>query len=266
MTRIHKVMNCKDFDEKKFVPGSFGSPKVDGVRAFFYPTEPYLLSRDNKPLRGFDHIIQIFRDHGVLDTVDMEIWIPRMANWNVMAGAIRNHSLVPNARASILDIPSHPLNFIDRLHGVYTLSRMSKFFDAYHQVRLTTVDEVHELYRRAIEASFEGLVVKTPDHRYRDTRSYDWMRMVPIHSEDCKVLGVYEGKGKMAYIAGGLFIDFKGIRCKVGTMKGMTYGDRAELWENQDKYIGMTCEVEYKELQPSGKPRQPRFKGWRYDK
>jgi len=49
-------------------------------------------------------------------------------------------------------------------------------------------------------------------------------------------------------------------------MKGMTYEDRRELLENAESYIDVIAEIEYKNLQPSGKPRQPRFKGWRRDK
>jgi ATP-dependent DNA ligase len=127
--------------------------------------------------------------------------------------------------------------------------------------------DVMKHYETALSSGYEGIVWKSLDHRYENKRNFDWMRMVPVKSEDCEVLGVYEGKGKMAGIAGGIYIDFKGIRCKCGTMKGMTYEDREELLANADNYVGQClAEVEYKELQPSGKPRQPRFKRWRWDK
>lgn len=262
----HKVMNCKDFLPEKFVPGSLGTFKVDGVRAFYYPRTPHLISRDNKPLYGFQHIIDIMERYNIDEPVDMELWIPDIDDWNKMAGLIRNHNSVPEARATVIDLPGYNVMMLDRSACIHMLASLDDVFDPYNPRRLTTVQEAYAMHIEALSKGYEGVVIKTPNHLYRNSRSYDWMRIVPIGSEDCKILDIYEGKGKMSGMLGGFIVDFKGIKCKVGTLLGFDYPMRQEAWEDPDLYIGMTLEVEFKELQPSGKPRQPRGKGIRYDK
>jgi len=189
--------------------------------------------------------------------VDMELTVPGM-EFNELSGVIRNHDKSPEAEAWVIDIPS-PGDLVERLarrpivlkwlphYKVYTLARIQSYYD------MCIIED-------------EGIVWKSIDHEYKNKRDWNWMRMVPVPSKDCVCLGVYEGNGKMAGIAGGILVDFNGITCKVGTMKGMTYEDRQELLDNCESYIGVTAEIHYKNLQPSGKPRQPRFKGWRWDK
>ncbi len=255
----HLVMLCKDYDPRKFRPGAV-SPKVDGVRGYYYPGEKDCLwSRQDKPIHGMRHIIKEIGDYPW--PLDMELYVPG-AEFNVSSGLVRSHSPTPEVIGHMIDVvrkgdlqerlsfrPPTGQNII-RLPN-YRVSSHGAFM-AYH--------------KRFIEQGYEGSVIKSLHHRYEDKRGFDWMREVPIKSEDCECLGVYEGNGKMYGIAGGIWIKFNGIECKCGTMKGLTYEDRRYLLENEDEFIGMVAEIEYKNLQPSGKPRQPRFKGWRYDK
>lgn len=255
----HKVMNCKDFDEKKWHAHGCVGYKYDGVRAFYYPGESLLWSRDEKPLRGFDHIIDDLKHCGW--PVDMELYIHGM-EFNKLSGVIRNHDPSPEVLAGIIDVVC-PGDLAQRF------DQRPKDTEFVHKIlhwKSPTLSHFWAVYKTVINHGYEGVVWKSIAAPYENKRNFNWMREVPIRSEDCKCTGVYEGKGKMAGIAGGIYIDFKGLQCKVGTMKGMTYEDREELLENADQYIGATCEVQYKNLQPTGKPRQPRFKGWRWDK
>ena len=88
--------------------------------------------------------------------------------------------------------------------------------------------------------------------------------MVPLESEDVPCTGIFEGTGKYEFSAGGIYVDFNGVQVKVGT--GFSDRDRKKMWEDQDHYIGLISEIEFKEKTKNGSMRQPRFKGWRLDK
>jgi len=258
--RNHVVRNCKEFDEKRWHKNGCTSLKLDGVRGFYYPGEQRLVSRQNKPIFGMDHILEALE--GYSWPIDMELFIPGL-EFNKMSGLIRNHDATPEAQCHIIDIPS-PGGLVERL----ARRPRADDFTVFHlpHFRTSKLEYVRGYYNQWLRAGHEGLVWKSLNHEYLNKRDWNWMRMVPVPTADCKCTGVYEGKGKMAGIAGGIYVDFNGIECKVGTMKGLTYEDRAELLENKESYIGVYAEIHYKNLQVSGKPRQPRFKAWRWDK
>lgn len=254
----HLVMNCKDFNEARFKPGVI-SPKVDGVRAYYYPGQKELTSRSNKPIRGMDHIIADLQD--MKHPVDMELHVPGL-EFNEVSGIIRNHQNTPQVVAHVIDIVA-PGGIIDRLA---LRPRATSSVINIPNYRIHSIEAFWKIHYKFIDLEYEGSVIKTYEHLYRNNRSFDWMREVPIKSEDCTILDGYEGKGKMAGMLGGFIIDFCGIACKVGTLKDVDYAMRQKIWYNLDEYIGQAIEVQYKNLQPSGKPRQPRMKAFRWDK
>jgi len=258
---IHRVRNCKDFEEERFRKGTI-SPKIDGVRAFYYPGQRNLVSRQNKPIYGMDHIMDQLV--GVDVCLDMELHIPGL-EFNELSGLIRNHNATPEAIGYVFDSPGQGdlRERFDRARGALYKRPALKLVQHYV---VKTLPQYMFKHKQFLKEGHEGSVWKSVEHEYLNKRDWNWMRLVPIASEDCEVLDVYEGNGKMAGIAGGILINFKGIVCKCGTMKGLDYAAREELLSNKDYYIGLVAEIQYKNLQPSGKPRQPRFKGWRHDK
>ncbi len=254
----HRVRNCKDFVPKRFKPG-YTSPKLDGVRAFYYPGQGTLMSRQNKPIYGMDHILEELHDFP--HALDMEL-VVRGLEFNKLSGVIRNHNPTPEVDAHIIDAVVSG-NLIDRLRlrplTTSSVSRIPHYF-------VNSLEQFWSRHIQFLDEGFEGSVWKSVDHKYLNKRDWDWMREVPVSSEDCVITGFYEGTGKMSGMLGGFYIDFKGLKCKVGTLKGIDYAERVQIWENQNEYIGLVIEVQFKNLQPSGKPRQPRMKGFRYDK
>ena len=252
------VMNCKDFDPKHFRGGAV-SPKIDGIRAYYYPGQRELISRSNKPIRGMGHIVA---DLWHMEyPVDMELCVPGL-EFNEVSGIIRNHSYTPQVQAHVIDIVTPgAIEYRLSLRPPETNSVL-----CIPNYRVTSLEHFWKLHDRFLDQGHEGTVIKTFDHLYRNNRSWDWMREVPVKSEDCTILDGYEGKGKMEGMLGGFIIDFCGIECKVGTLKDIDYSMRQKIWHYLDSYIGQVIEVQYKNLQPSGKPRQPRMKTFRWDK
>lgn len=252
----HKVRNCKEFDPKKFHKHGCVSYKEDGVRAFYYPGEDLLWSRQEKPIYGMDHIVQELKDQDTGWPIDMELTIEGMG-FNESSGIIRNHDASPQVRAGVIDVVC-PGDILQRFKQRPV---PMEFVHLISHWRISSLTQLTRKYDEALILGMEGIVWKSINHDYSNKRNFDWMRLVPIKSEDCEVLDIYEGKGKMSGILGGFIIKFGEHECKVGTLKDFTYADREEVWLNGgEDYIGQIIQVEYKELQPSGRPRQPRFK------
>lgn len=254
------VMLCEDLSRVKLKFPCMVSPKYDGVRATWHPGDTYLTSRNEKPIFGMGHIIEEFSRQGC-GPQDMELIVPNM-EFNKLSGLIRNHSATPQAVAMVIDTPTEG-NLLDRLSRRATDSAC---IQGIPHTMVITFDEISDYYDTYINAGLEGVVVKTLDHKYSGRRSYDWMRLVPVKSIDVLVTGLYEGEGKLKDKCGGFYFVFNGHICKCGTMLGITEDERGYMWFAKNEYIGRTAIVEFKELQPSGKPRQPRSKGWRTDK
>jgi len=168
-----------------------------------------------------------------------------------------------NARAHIIDIPDVQGFIIDRLARRPPESEYVRHIPHYKVLRRKDVDRYYEKF---ISEGYEGLVWKSFEHVYRGHRSWHWLRLVPTKTYDVEVIKLYEGVGKLAKMCGGFYFKLNGLLCKCGTMKDITHEERAYMWVYQSQYVGRIAEVEIKEFQPSGMPRQPRFKRWRDDK
>jgi hypothetical protein len=252
-------MNCSEFTEDKFRAG-YISPKIDGVRGFYLPWSKTIVSRDQKTLIGLDHIERAFGDYPYVS--DMELAIPGM-EFNQMSGLIRNHNPVPEVVAHIIDTPGLdcvPIKarLLARVESNDVLLRIPHY-------PVKTLKAFYDWHKKFLQQGYEGSVWKAPNEVYWSTRK--WLRLVPINKADVQITGSYEGKGKFANMLGGFYFSFNGYDdCKVGTLKGITMEDRQLIWDNKDTFIGKWMELCYKELQPSGMMRQPRFKWFRHDK
>lgn len=257
-----KVMLCHDLEDKKVVYPSCVGPKIDGVRAFYEPGASYLISRNDKPIYGMEHIIEQLSN--IAHPVDMELSIPGM-EFNELSGLIRNHKETPTAVGHIIDMVI-PGTWQERRVIVRSLPE-SETIKIIPHWKVTNMAQIIAAYTKFLDEGYEGLVWKTLTNKYEDKRSWEWLRLVPNKMIDVEVVSVYEGTGKMKGMAGGFYFEYNGHPdCKCGTMLGIDYQARRDMLEHSYEYIGRTAIVEFKELQPSGKPRQPRFKGWRYDK
>ncbi len=129
-------------------------------------------------------------------------------------------------------------------------------FDTTDCVRLMdgiTVDlntaEGHDVMRRyandAVEAGFEGIMIKDMDAPYECRRSTFWMKWKPVITVDLTVVGFEEGTGRNQGRLGAFICegedDNRNIRVNVGS--GLSDDDRVNYWDNADSLIGDVVEV-----------------------
>lgn len=112
---------------------------------------------------------------------------------------------------------------------------------------------------------YDGAIIRRKDAPWTKgaSKNGEAIKVKPVRSLDLEVHGWFHGKGKHAERAGGITVLYRGVQTDVGT--GFTDREREEIASAGEAPCGI-AEVEFMELTADGKLREPRFKGWRYDK
>lgn len=112
---------------------------------------------------------------------------------------------------------------------------------------------------------YDGAIIRRKDAPWTTgaSKNGEAIKVKPVQSLDLEVHGWYRGEGKHAGRAGGITVLYKGVQTDVGT--GFSDRERQEIADAGQAPCGV-AEVEFMELTADGKLREPRFKGWRYDK
>jgi len=253
------IMLLKTFDPEKAKYPLVAAIKKDGVRARAVAYE--MFTRAGHRFIGFDHIENELEKYNF--EKDGEMMVPGI-DFDGASGLIRNHQSVPNAVYWLFDIPGLDISKWARYLFMLRNIQVTNCIKIVPHYWIKNEAQLMAIYEGVLLAGEEGLVVYTNNHEYRDARSWDWTRLVPKKAADCQVIGFEEGKGRLAGSLGKIIVDFKGIAVKVGT--GFTDAQRKNIWFNQIHNMGKIAECEYKEETKNGSMRQPRFKGFRYDK
>jgi DNA ligase-1 len=99
--------------------------------------------------------------------------------------------------------------------------------------------------KEAIEAGYEGIMIKDPNAMYECKRSASWLKQKPFIEVSLTVTAVEEGTGKNEGRLGALICegedDGKVIHVNVGS--GFTDDQRTEYWSDKDTMLGQIVEV-----------------------
>ena len=295
------VMLLKTFAPQKVTYPCLAAVKKDGVRGRMVGQ---MLSRQGHKLIGHSHIEDELQK--CPHDFDGELCVPGLC-FDEASGLIRNDDPTPNSVYWIFDIPSMPGTKQERYAELAELlfDPMNKYpmIQIIPHFEITNEVELKSFYKDALSAGEEGIVIYDPDSEYIDGRPGTWTRLVPIQSEDCPVIGFFEGKGKHAGSLGGIIVDYKGHKVRVGTgfsekilktqlkqlvspidkslytseskkLHGLSLAQvsplwlkiRQFIWDNREEFLGVIAKLEFKEKTKAGSLRQPRFKTWRFDK
>jgi DNA ligase-1 len=108
---------------------------------------------------------------------------------------------------------------------------------------------------QAITAGFEGLMIRTLSGFYVAGRSWNLMKLKPLHRATVTITGVNEGYEKYNNSLGSFDVAFGNVKFKVGGGR-ITTAMRDEIWTNRTEYPGRSLVIEYRELTKSGIPAQ----------
>jgi DNA ligase-1 len=247
---------------KGVMPESYAvEPKIDGVRVIVEVCRQTLAvamkTRNGNPLPSIAHLGYWFADaaqqHGVF-TFDCEA--VSGADFYDAVGAVRSSEPAKDAFLWLLDLPDDVGTYRERR----ALMAKFCFSDSVRLVESFMGITPNDAFRRFVSQGFEGAMVKDADAPYmQGKRSNAWLKVKAVDAEDCPVVSVHEGEGRLTGTMGHVVVENNGRLVRVGG--GFTDEQRATIWANRDTVIGSWLEVTFQSKTPDGSMRHPRIRG-----
>jgi DNA ligase 1 len=243
-------------------------PKLDGVRALLIidadAKSATIYSRNGKILENFGHITQGIEDNIELFersvVIDGEVvsssfqelmkQVHRKSDADAEDARLMAFDIIPlsefiagkstmgqRRRSNLLRSMKATL---DKVGGIDIIPQKEVDLD-------TAVGQMEfkQYNKEAIDAGFEGIMIKDVDAPYVCKRHVAWLKQKPFIEVSLAVVAVEEGTGKNAGRLGALICegedDGKKIRVNVGS--GLTDEQRDEFWADQAALMGQIVEV-----------------------
>lgn len=260
--------------------GVYASPKLDGYRclAVIAGGSVTLYSRNGSVYTNFPIIEQqllsmVSEDINLV--LDGEIMSDDFQSMQQSAFASTRGTTVGDVTFHIFDyIPysewqsgKFKMKKSDRLTLLNKMDKVIKGRDnivLVDQERVDSIDRVLQLEKQYMALGYEGVMVVPDIPYYKGRKSNKLMKFKTMLSQDCEIVGFYEGtagtrnEGRL----GGLVLKQEnGLTCECGS--GFSDEDRDYIWRNQSQFLGRTAEVKYQELTNHNVMRFPIFMRWR---
>lgn len=254
--------------EKKIAGKKLLEPKLDGVRVITIVNAANktatMYSRNGKVLENFGHItaaieanIELFERSVVLDGEMVS------SSFQALMKQVHRKSDAETSDAQLMLFDVLPLSEFQKGESTMGQKRRSNLLrsmkatldkvgsiDIIPQIEVDLGSYVGELQfkqynKDAIEAGYEGIMIKDVDATYECKRSASWLKMKPFIEVSLTVTAVEEGTGKNVGKLGALICegedDGKKIQVNVGS--GLTDDQRAEFWADQQDLLGQIVEI-----------------------
>jgi DNA ligase-1 len=131
--------------------------------------------------------------------------------------------------------------------------------------KMSTLSEVKKWQQTFEAAGYEGCMVNPNIPYYIGRKTNALLKFKSMHTQDCKIIGFFEGKGRLEGTLGGVIVlQENGLTGEVGS--GFTDYDRAYIWEHREMFENYIIEVQFQELTDDGYMRFPVLKTFRNDK
>jgi DNA ligase-1 len=254
--------------EKKIKGVRLLEPKLDGVRCITivnYESRTVVqYTRNGKVLENFSHIAD-----GLLANID-DIGRSYVLDGEVVSSSFqtlmkqvhrKDDVKATDARLMLFDIV--PLSEFQKGKSTLGQRRRTNLLKTFKPVfdkagsidviEQTEVDldgyvgelQFKQFNKDAIEAGFEGIMIKNPDAVYECKRSTSWLKQKPFIEVSLTVTAVEEGTGRNEGKLGALICEGvdDGKRIVVNVGSGFTDIDRDEFWTSKDAMVGQIVEV-----------------------
>lgn len=285
------MLACETPEDLESLKGFFpmlGSYKLDGIRAIV--RSGVLVSRTLKPIPSA--FCQEKFAPG-LEGLDGELLVPKQHGptiYHDTYSAVMTHGSKEPVNFWVFDKVSDPLKpYYDR-HG-----DLQEFWGEVEEVRfleqrqLNSADEILEMETEALAKGFEGLIIRRTDapykygrstskeaylvkvKRFKDAEAYICGFEELMHNENEKTtdaLGLsvrssHKANQVSSGTLGSLRCRFPGKFSEFNIGTGFDAALRQEIWDNQDRYLGMHVKFKFLEYGTKDLPRHPVFLGFR---
>lgn len=138
---------------------------------------------------------------------------------------------------------------------------------------LRNESDIVKFYRKALQAGYEGLMLKDPNGGYHVSRNASdrpsfWMKLKPEKDETVKIIGALEGTGRNRGRLGAFLCKSLNGKRKYRVGGGFKDVQRDEFWKKRKSLIGKKIDVLVQDEDGSNSDiiaRFPRFKRFRED-
>lgn len=279
-------MLAKRFDEQghKIVYPAFVQPKFDGHRciAVVKDGKATLWSRTRKPITGLPHIVKDIEAfvagtrHSLYKNciLDGELYNhDYRTRFEDLSSFIRTPEPQPGCEAvqyHIYDQANCAGTQVERLVLVDSIRNAKRpYLVGVETVQVNDEDELMVAFENFLEQGYEGAMVRNADGEYVNKRSADLQKIKEFDDAEFKVVGVEEGRGKMAghaifvcvtenkpYPCGTTnFVPPAGVEFRA-KMKGKAEVLK-EFFEHPERAVGRMMTVKYQGF--TNKNNKPRF-------
>jgi DNA ligase-1 len=254
--------------EKKITGVKLLEPKLDGVRCITivnYESRTVVqYTRNGKVLENFSHIadglLAVIDDIGRSFVLDGEVV---STSFQTLMKQVHRKDDVQASDARLMLFDIVPLSEFQKGKSVMGQRRRSALlktfkpiFDKCGHVDIIDQTEVDlgtyvgelqfkQFNKDAIDAGYEGIMIKDPNAVYECKRSTSWLKQKPFIEVSLTVTAIEEGTGKNEGRLGALICegtdDGKAIVVNVGS--GFTDDQRTEYWNDKESMVGQIVEV-----------------------
>lgn len=221
----------------------YGQPKLDGIRcvAILKDGKCTLWSRTRKPITGVPHIAKAIEQQFDFDVIlDGEAYSHLYKNdFEKIVSFVRQETPIAGHEV----VQYHIYDYITDL----TQSQRAVFLNTYKVkdplvlVKTVTIEneiEMAEWFQDFRKQGYEGLMLRNSDGLYVNKRSYDLQKVKEFEDAEFKIVGIDEGKGKLAGHVGSFVCETKDGKLFNAKMKGdlsnlKKYFDDHSLWKGK---------------------------------
>ncbi len=285
MSVIFKPMLATDYEEDKLRLPVLASPKLDGVRAII--RDGYVYSRSNKLIPN-KYVQKLFKH---LDFFDGELVVGDPTSptcYRDTVSGVMSEDGEPDVWFYVFDhIGDLTLPYTKRAAQI---ARQLKKTDKVRLVEQIPIEDLEGLAiyeARMLDLGYEGVMVRDQNAPYKQGRSTVregyLLKVKRFMDAEATIVGFEErmhngneatinelgrtkrsshkanksGRGDL----GALIVEMDGMRFNIGT--GFTDAERAEIWNNKDKYLGKQVKFKYLPVGMKDLPRHPVYLGLR---
>lgn len=256
------------FDEQghKISYPAFAQPKFDGHRCIAVVDAKgfcSLWSRTRKPITGLPHLIRDIEDWGLTTKrtdviLDGELYNhDYRAKFEELSSFIRNEDPKPGheiVQYHIYDTAA-PGTFAERHAALCAFP----FVGAMRKVETVPVDDEDDLmlaHERFLVQGYEGTIARNAAGLYVNKRSYDLQKVKEFIDEEFVIVGVEEGRGKLA--GHGIFVCVTGDRVEFRAKMTGDMDNLKKYFEHPRSVIGKLLTVKFQGYTAkNGVPRFP---------
>lgn len=242
---------------------AFAQPKLDGHRCIgtIEDGSPSMWSRTRKPIKSLPHIVDVLMNIDSA-TLDGELYNhDYREKFEELTSFIRQQS-EPKPGHEVVEYHIYDLAMEGTFEG--RLDALNELFLAIGEdgplkmvetIKVRDEDALMEAFEHFTKQGYEGAMVRNAEGLYVNKRSYDLQKVKEFADSEFKVVGVEEGRGKLAGKA--IFVcEMDGGQTFSAKMMGKL--DDLEKYVKKPKLaIGKRLTVKYQGLTKNGLPRFP---------